>query len=214
MRLIRIAASGCFETCGCMRYSGSHWGFFCYLLLFWCKNLLLICSHGAQKWLTGPADEGHSQLTKSYHLSTSPSLSLTCVKAIWEEARLLFLTLDASSFSESIKSSSVRESNFLLCHGAQRSVIPKLCLASERGKAGARVRVRASGEQEHLFLLLGSCLVAGRWTDGSFSVAVKGVHRKEMQLMRVPFSSFLCGSHPHPRWVRLLWKYISCHTAL
>lgn len=154
MRLIRVAASGCSETCGCMCNSGRHWGFFHYLFLSWCKNLLLICSHGAQKWLTGPAGEGYSQLTKSHHLSTSPSLSLTCVKAIWEEARFLFPMLGSSSFSESIKSSSVRESNFLFCHGAQRSVTPKLRLAAGRGKAGARVR--ASGEQEHLFLLLGS----------------------------------------------------------
>lgn len=76
-------------------------------------------------------------------------------------------------------------------------------LALGKGKAGARVRAQAVRETHlHHWRVGGSsssCLIAGVRSDGSFSVAVKGVYGKGIQTDEEAFFFFFsppCGSHP------------------
>lgn len=72
---------------------------------------------------------------------------------------------------------------------------PEAPLALGRGKAGARVRAQAVRETHlHHWRVGGSsssCLIAGVRSDGSFSVAVKGVYRKGIQTDGKAFFFFL-----------------------
>lgn len=72
---------------------------------------------------------------------------------------------------------------------------PEAPLALGRGKAGARVRAQAVRETHlHHWRVGGSsssCLIAGVRSDGSFSVAVKGVYRKGIQTDEKAFFFFL-----------------------